>query len=118
MLVSGTSHFDGIFLNPTHVMLHCYKLTVSTARKQFENDKQPTLNCIDFIGRMAEWSKVLLSGASRFDGVGSYPTPVRLHCYKLTVLPGKNNLIENNQQHIFNCIDNICRMAEWSKLLV
>ena len=50
---------------------------------------------------MAEWSKSLVSGTSHFDGVGSNPTPVRLHCYKLTVLFGKKQF-ENNQQHSFN----------------
>ena len=46
---------------------------------------------------MAEWSNALVLGTSHFDGMGSNPTPVRLHFYKLTVLPGKNNLkIINN----------------------
>ena len=117
MLASGTSDFDGIFSNPTPVMLHCYKLTVSTARKQFENDKQPAFNCIDYIGRMAEWSEALVSDTSHFDGVGSNPTPVRLHCYKLIVLFGKKQF-ENNQQYSFNGIDFIGRMAKWSNSLV
>ena len=60
---------------------------------------------------MAEWSQVLFSCARHFDGVGSNPTLVRLHCYKLTVLL-PNYQFENNKQHSFNCIG---RMAEWSK---
>ena len=35
---------------------------------------------------MGEWSKALVSGTSHFDGVGANPTPVMLHCYKLTIL--------------------------------
>ena len=67
-------------------------LTVLAAEKQFENNKQHTFNCIDYIGRMAEWSKALVSGTSNFDGVGSNPTPVALHWYKLTVLTTKKQL--------------------------
>ena len=112
-LVSGTSHFDGVGSDTTPVMLHCYKLTILVAMKRFENNKQYTFNCTDYIGRMAEWSKALVSGTSHFDGVGSNPTPVMLHCYKLTVLAAEKQF-ENNKQHTFNCIDYICRMAEWS----
>ena len=118
MLVSGTSHFDGVGSDTSPFMLHCYKLSVLAAEKQLKNKNQHTFNCIDYIGRMAEWSKAMVSGTSHFDGVGSNPTPVRLHSYKVTVLPGKNNLFENNQQHIFNCIEYICQMAEWFKVLV
>ena len=60
-------------------MLHCYKLTVLTAKEQFENSKQHILNCIDHIGRIAEWYKALVSGTNHFDGVGLNPTPVLLH---------------------------------------
>ena len=67
-------------------MPHFYKLTVLAAKEQFDNNKHHTFNCIDYIGRMAEWSKALVSGTSHFDGVGSNPTPVILRCYKLTVL--------------------------------
>ena len=88
-LVSGTSHFDGVCSNPTPVMLHCYKLTVSTANKQFENNEQHTFNFIDYVGRMAEWSTALVSCTSHFHGIGSNPIPVMLHCYKLTVLTAK-----------------------------
>ena len=47
---------------------------------------------------MAEWSKALVSGTSHFDGVGSNPTPVMLHCYKLTIFGCKkdNSKILNN----------------------
>ena len=45
---------------------------------------------------MAEWSKALVSGTSHFDGVGSYPTPVMLYCYRLTVLFANNPKIINN----------------------
>ena len=38
---------------------------------------------------MAEWSKALVSCTSHFDGVGSNPTPVMPHCYKLNVLTAK-----------------------------
>ena len=79
-LVSGTSHFDGVGSNPTPVMLCCQKLTVLTAKKQFKNNKQHTFNYIDYIGRMAEWSKALLSGTSHFDCMGLNPTPVILYC--------------------------------------
>ena len=58
MLVSGTNRFDGVGSVTTPLMLHCYKLTVLAAEKQFENNNQHTFNCIDYIGRMAEWSKV------------------------------------------------------------
>ena len=63
---------------------------------------------------MAEWSKALVSGTSHFDGVGSDPTPVKLHCYKLTVLLA-NNQFNNNKQHTFKCIHYVGRMAEWFK---
>ena len=85
VLVSGTSHFDGVGSDTTLVMLHYYKLTVLAAEKQFEDNKQHTFNCIDYICRMAEWSKALISGTSHFDGVGSNRTPVMRHCYKLKV---------------------------------
>ena len=98
-------------------MLYCYKLTVLAAKRQFENNEPHTFNCVDYIGRMAEWPKVLVSGTSHFDGVGWNPTLVILHCYKLTVLFGKKQF-ENNRQHSFNCIVFIGRMAEWSKVLV
>ena len=63
---------------------------------------------------MAEWSKALVSGISHFDGVGSNPTPVMIHCYKLTVLLA-NNQFNNNKQHTFKFIHYIGRMAEWFK---
>ena len=63
---------------------------------------------------MAEWSKGLVSGARHFDGVGSNPTAVRLHFYKLTVLLA-NYHFENNKQHLLNCIDYIGRIAELSE---
>ena len=85
-----------------------------TAKKEFENNEQHLFNCINYTGRMTEWSKALLSGTSHFDGVGSNPTPVMLHCYKLTVLLPYNQF-ENNRQHPFNCIDYIGRIAEWSE---
>ena len=91
-LVSGTSHFDTVGSNPTPVMLHCYKLTVLLARKQFENHQQHTFNCIDYICRKAKFSLALVSGTSHFDGVHSNPTPVMLHCYKLTVLLEKQTI--------------------------
>ena len=103
--------------NPTAVMPHCYKLKVFICQKQFENNKQDTFNCIDYIGRISEWSKALVSGTSRFDGVGLNPTPVMLHCYKLTVLTAKEQF-ENNKQHILNCIDYICKVGEWYQSLV
>ena len=99
MLVSGTGHFDGMGSNPTLVILHCYKLTVLFGKKQFENNQQHSFNCIVFIGRMAEWSKALVSGTSHFDGVGSNPTSVMLHNYKSTVLAARkriNSKIINN----------------------
>ena len=54
MLVSGTSHFEGVGSSLTPVMLNCCKLTVLLAGKQFENNQQHSFNCIDYIGRMAE----------------------------------------------------------------
>ena len=78
--VSGTSHFYGVGSHPTVVMLHCYKLTVFTARKQFKYNKQHTFNCIDYIGKMPEWSKALVSGTSYFNSVGLNPSPVMVHC--------------------------------------
>ena len=84
VLVSGTSHFDGMVSDTTPVMLHGQQFWLQ--KKQFENNKQHTFNCIDYIGRMAEWCKVLVSGTIHFDGMGSNPTPVMLHFYKLTVL--------------------------------
>ena len=101
-LASGTSHFDFVGSDTTPVMLHCCKLTILLATKQFENNQQHTFNCTDYIGRMPEWSKALLSGTSHFDGVVSNPTPVMLHCYKLTVLTTKKQF-ENDKQHTFNC---------------
>ena len=97
-LVSGTSHFDGVGSNPTPVMIHCYKLTVLLADNQFENIQQHTFSCIDYIGRMAEWSEVLVSGTSHFNGVGLNLTLVMLHCYKLTVFGCRkdNSKILNN----------------------
>ena len=80
VLVSAAGHFDGMGSNSSPVMLHCYKLTVSLPNKQFENNEEHTFNCIDHIGRMAQWSKALLSSTSHFDGVGSNPTPVMQHC--------------------------------------
>ena len=56
-LVSGTHHFYGVSSNPTSIMLHCYKSTVLSTKKQFENNKQHTFNCIDCIDSMSEWSK-------------------------------------------------------------
>ena len=41
---------------------------------------------------MAEWSKALVSGTSDFDGVGSDPTPVMPHCFKLTVFSCKKTI--------------------------
>ena len=64
-------------------MLHSYKLKVLTAKKQFENNEQHSFNCTEDTGRIAEWSKALVSGTSRFDGIGSNPKPVMPHCYKL-----------------------------------
>ena len=40
---------------------------------------------------MAKWFKALVSGTSHFDGGGSNPTSVMLHCHKLTVLLPKHN---------------------------
>ena len=62
---------------------------------------------------MAEWSKALVSGTSDFDGVGSNPTPVMLHCYQLTVSLAYNQF-RINKQHPFNCIDYIGRKDDWS----
>ena len=84
-LVSGTSDFDGVSSNPKPVRLHCYKLTVLLANNQFENIQQHTFNCIDYIGRMVEWSESLVSCSSLFNGIGSNLTLVMLHCYKLKV---------------------------------
>ena len=91
-LVSGTSHFDGVASNPTPVMPHCYKLAGFSCKRQFQNNKQHTFNSIDYIGRMTEWSKALVSCASHFDGVGSNPTPIMPHCYKLTVFGCKKTI--------------------------
>ena len=82
-LVSATGHLDGMGSNPTSVMPHCYKLRLFIGQKQFENNKKDTFNCIDYIGRISEWSKVLVSSTSHFDGVGLNNTPVMPHCYKL-----------------------------------
>ena len=63
-------------------LLSCNTVTnkkVLAARKQFENNKQDTFNCIDYIGRLSEWSKVLVSRTSDFDDLDSNPTPVMLH---------------------------------------
>ena len=117
VVASGTSHFDRIGSDTTPVLQHCYKLTILLATKRCENNKHHTFNCLDYIGRMAEWSKARVSGTSHFDGVGSNQTPVILHCYKLTVLTAKTQF-ENYKQHTFNCIDYIGRMAEWSSVLV
>ena len=101
-------------LDTTSVILHCYKFTVLLARKQFENNKHHTFNCIDYDGRMAKWFKALVSGTSHFHGMDLDATPVMLHCYKLTVLTTQNNLkiINNIPSTVINYI---CRMAEWSK---
>ena len=98
-------------------LLSCYKLTILLATKQFENNKDHTFNSIDYIGRMAEWSKALVSGTSHFDGFGSNSTPVMRHWYKLKVSICKNNskIINNIPSTV---IDYICRMAEWSKVLI
>ena len=113
VLASGTSHFDRMGSDTPPVLLHCYKLTILLATKQLENNKHHTFNCLYYIGRMAKWSKALVSGTSLFDGVGSNPTPVMLHCYKLTVLTTNNNskIINNIPSTV---IDYICKMAEWS----
>ena len=117
VLVSGTSHFNRVSLDMTIVMLHCYKFTVLTAKYNSKIINNIPSTVIDYIHRMTEWSKVLVSGASHFDGVGSDTTSVMLHCYKLTVsLPKKQ--FKNNKHHTFNCIDYVGRMAEWSKALV
>ena len=84
------------------------------SQKRFEDNEQHSFNCIDYNSRMAEWSKALVSGTSHFDGVGSNPTPVMVHCYKLPVLLSWKQF-ENNKQHSFKCIDYIGRIAEWSK---
>ena len=52
-----TDTFDGMGSDKTPLMLHCYKLTVLAAEKQFENNKQHTFNCTDYICMKAEWSK-------------------------------------------------------------
>ena len=82
---------------------HCCHATLLqiksfNCQKEFENNEQHSFNCINYTGRMAEWSKALVSGTSHFDGVGSNPTPVMLHCYKLTVFGFKkdNSRILNN----------------------
>ena len=85
-LVSDTSHVDDVGSYPTLVILHGYKLTILLARKQFENHQQHTFNCVEYMGRKAEFSLALVSGTSHFYGVHLNPTPVMLHCYKLTVL--------------------------------
>ena len=113
-LVSGTSHFHGMDLDATPVMLHCYKLTVLTTQNNLKIINNIPSTVTNYICRMAEWSKVLVSGTSRFDGVGSDMTPLMLHCYKLTDLVAEKQF-ENNKQHTFNCTDYISRMAEWSK---
>ena len=60
---------------------------------------------------------MLVSGTSHFDDVGSNPTPVMLHCYKLTVLAPEKQF-QHNKQHTFNGIGYIGMMAEWFKMLV
>ena len=69
-----------------------FKLKGLTPRKQFKNYKQHTFDCIDYIRRMAEWSKALVSGTSHFDGLGSNPTPVMPHRYKLAVFSSKKTI--------------------------
>ena len=111
VLASGTSHFNGVNLDMTIVMLHCYKFTVLTAKDNSKIINNRPSTVIGYIYRMTEWSKVLVSGTSHFDGVGSDTTSVMLHCYKLTVSLARKQF-ENNKQHTFNCIDYIGRMAE------
>ena len=41
---------------------------------------------------MAKWSNALVSGTSHFDDVGSNPTPVMPHCYKLAVFSCKETI--------------------------
>ena len=97
VLVSGTSRFDPVMV--TLLQFNTFSCE-KTIRKKI-NNMPSTL--IDYICRMAEWSKVLVSGTSRFDGVGSDTTLLMLHCYKLTVLAAEKQF-ENNNQHTFNCI--------------
>ena len=75
-LVSGTSHFDGLGSNPTPVIPHCYTLAGFAAKRQFENNKQHTFNGNDYIGRMAELSKALVSDASY-----KYTTLLQINCF-------------------------------------
>ena len=68
--VLDSCHFEGLGSNPTPIVIHRDKWTISSARKQFENNRQHTLNFIDYIGRIAEWSKVLFSGTCHVEVVG------------------------------------------------
>ena len=106
VLVSGTSHFDGLGSNSTPVMLHCYKLKVFICRNNSKIINNIPSTGIDCICRMAEWSNVLISGTSHFDGVCFNLTPVMIHCYKWTILSAKKQF-ENNKQHTLNFIDYI-----------
>ena len=119
------------FQVPVTNILHCYKLTVLLAYNQFENNN---------IGRMAEWSKSHSCHATLLQIKSSHcqknnskiitnipstlltilpellsglnHTPVMLHSLKLKVLTAREEF-ENIKKHSFNCIDDICRIAEW-----
>ena len=84
-------------------LLSCNMVDSFGCTKQFENNKQHTYNCIDYIGKMAGWSKALVLGTSHFDGVSSNPTVVMLHCYKFKKVLTTKKQFENDKQYIFNC---------------
>ena len=95
-MVSGTSRSYGVGLYLTPVMLHCYKLTPLSPKKQFENNKQHTFNCVDYIGSLAEGRNALVARTNQSEGIYSNPTPVMLHCYKNFYLPKDSSKIINN----------------------
>ena len=115
-LVSGTSRFYGVGWQLTPVMLRCYKLMPLSAKKQFENNKQHTFNCIDYIGSLPVGRNALVARTNQSEGGCSDPTPVMLRCYKKFYLPKRQ--FENNKQHTYNGIDCIGRMTKWSKVMV
>ena len=82
MVVSGTSHFDVVMVPLLQINYFSWKKDNS---KIISNIPSTVLTIFNCIGRMAEFSKALVSGTSHFDGMGSNPTLVIQHCYQFKV---------------------------------